>query len=147
MGIPDLFLGKAITGVLLAFVQATLLMLITGGLAHEPVLILLTLLLGSILVTGIGFLVASVSRDMMSVLGWGILALLVMVIPSLVIFLPGIATNWVKIIPTYYLTDTVYRAVNFAVSWSDVWQNLAATLAFAVLFVALGIIALRRKFS
>lgn len=147
MSVPDLFLGKAITGVLLAFVQAMLLMLITGGLVHEPVLILLTLLLGSILVTGIGFLVASVSRDMMSVLGWGILALLVMVIPSLVIFLPGIATNWVKIIPTYYLTDTVYRAVNFPVNWGDIWQNLAATLAFAVLFVALGIIALRRKFS
>ena len=147
LGIPDFFLGKGITGVGLAFSQAALLMLVTGGLNREPVLVLLTLLLGSILATGIGFLVASVSRDMMSVLGWGILALLVLIIPSMVIFLPGIAANWIEIIPTYYLADTVYRVLNFDASWGDVWQNLAATLGYAVLFVALGIAALRRKFT
>jgi ABC-2 type transport system permease protein len=147
VGIPDLFLAKSITGVTLAFTQATLLMLITGGLSQEPVLVLLTLLLGSMLVTGIGFLVASVSRDMMSVLGWGILALLIMIIPSMVIFLPGIATNWIEIIPTYYLVDTVYRVLNFGAGWGDVWQNLAAALLFAALFVGLGIAALRRKFT
>lgn len=147
MGVPDLFLGKSITGVILALSQVTLLMLITGGLEREPVLVLLTLLLGSILVTGIGFLVASVSRDMMSVLGWGILAMLIMIIPSLVIFLPGITTNWIKIIPTYYLVDTVYRVLNFEAGWSDVWQNLVVTLLFAMLFVGLGVAALRRKFT
>ena len=147
MGIPDLFLGKSITGVILAFSQVTLLMIITGGLDQEPMLVLLTLLLGSILVTGIGFLVASVSRDMMSVLGWGMLALLIMIIPSLVIFLPGIGTNWIEIIPTYYLVDAVYRVLNFEASWVDVWQNLVATTAFAALFVVLGIAALRRKFT
>jgi len=147
LGIPDLFLAKSITGVTLAFSQATLLMLITGGLSHEPVLVLLTLLLGSVLVTGIGFLVASVSRDMMSVLGWGMLALLIMVIPSLVILLPGVASNWIEIIPTHYLVDTVYRVLNFEASWGDVWQNLTAALLFAALFVVLGIAALRRKFT
>ena len=147
MGISDLFLAKSITGVILAFSQTTLLMLVTGGLDQEPVLVLLTLLLGSVLVTGIGFLVASISRDMMSVLGWGMLALLVMIIPSLVIFLPGIATNWIEIIPTHYLVDTVYRVLNFEAGWGDVWQNLVATLLFAALFVVLGIVALRRKFT
>ena len=147
MSISDLFLGKAITGVILAFVQAALLVLVTRGLTREPVLVLFTLLLGSILVTGIGFLVASISRDMMSVLGWGMLALLVMIIPSLVVLLPGIATNWIEVIPTYYLVDTVYQVLNFEAGWADVWQNLVATAVFAALFVALGILALRRKFT
>lgn len=147
LGIPDLFLGKSITGVGLAFSQVVLLMLVTGGLQQEPALVLLTLLLGSVLVTGIGFLVASISRDMMAVLGWGMLALIILVIPSLVVFLPGIATNWIEIIPTYYLVDTVYRVLNFEASWGDVWQNLVATLLYAALFVALGIVALRRKFT
>jgi ABC-2 type transport system permease protein len=65
----------------------------------------------------------------------------------MVIFLPGIATNWIEIIPTYYLVDTVYRVLNFGASWADVWQNLVAALLFAALFVVLGIAALRRKFT
>jgi ABC-2 type transport system permease protein len=70
-----------------------------------------------------------------------------MIIPSLVIFLPDITTNWIKIIPTYYLVDTVYRVLNFEAGWGDVWQNLAVTLLFAMLFVGLGVAALRRKFT
>jgi ABC-2 type transport system permease protein len=147
MSISDMFLGKTITGVFLAFTQATILVLVTGGLDREPVLVLVALLLGSLLVTGIGFLVASISRDMMAVLGWGMLALLVMLIPSLVVFLPGFATDWLQIIPTHYLVDTVYRVLNFEASWADVWQNLVAMTAFSVLFMVLGIVALRRKFT
>jgi ABC-2 type transport system permease protein len=64
----------------------------------------------------------------------------------MVIFMPGIATNWIEIIPTHYLVDTVYRVLNFEASWGDVWQNLVAILLYAVLFVSLGIVALRRKF-
>ena len=147
LGITDLFLSKSITGVGLAFSQVTLLMLVTGGLREEPVLILLALLLGSVLVTGIGFLVASISRDMLSVLGWGVLALLVLAIPSLAISTPGLASDWIAIIPSYYLVNTVHQVLNFGASWGDVWPNLVATLLFALLFVTLGIVALRRKYT
>lgn len=147
MSISDLFLGKGITGVLLAFVQVVLLMLITGGLQNQPLLILTTLFLGSVLVTGLGFLVASASRDMMSVLGWGILTILILAIPALVIFLPGITSDWIQVIPTYYLVDTVYRVLNFDAGWSDVWPNLLAIILFSAAFIGLGVAALRRRFA
>ncbi|NDJ62953.1 MAG: ABC transporter permease, partial [Chloroflexi bacterium] len=66
MNIGHLFVGKGVTGVGLAFVQATFLLLITGSLGIQPLIILTALLLGALLVTGLGFLIASVARDIMS---------------------------------------------------------------------------------
>ena len=143
--VEGLFVGKGIFGTLFAFVQVALLMALTGGLNESPLLILTALLLGSLLVTGIGFLMASVSRDLLSVMAWGILVILVLAIPSFVVLLPGIASNWIKLIPSHYLVDTVYRVINFGAGWSDVVTNLAILLGFSLIFMALGIFSLRRK--
>lgn len=147
LSVEGLFLGKGLTGASMAFVQVTLLMGVTGGLGRQPLLILLALLLGSMLVTGIAFLMASVSKDMMSVMGWGVLALLLLAIPSLNALLPGLTSDWIKIIPSYYLVDTVYRVVNFGAGWGDVTLNLLILLASALVFLGLGVVVLRRKFT
>jgi ABC-2 type transport system permease protein len=144
--VEGLFLGKGITGVSLAFVQAALLMAVTGGLSQQPVLVLTALLLGALLVTGVGFLMSSAAKDMMSVIAWGVLALLVLSIPSFGVMFPGVISDWVKVIPSYYLVDTVYQAVNLDAGWSDVWPNLLMLLAFAAAMLGLGVVFLRRKF-
>lgn len=144
--VPDLFLSKGIVGVGLAFGQAALLMAITGGLRHQPLIILVALLLGAAMVTGLAFLVASAARDFMSVIGYGMLALIVLAIPGIAVALPGFISNWVRVLPSYYLVDAVHRVVNFGAGWAEVGANLAALAAFTALFVALGIAALRRRF-
>lgn len=145
--VPDLFLSKGIVGVGLAFGQAVLLLAITGGLARQPIIILLALLLGSAMVTGLAFLVASVARDFMSVIGYGTLALIVLAIPGMAVALPGFISGWVRILPSHYLVDTVHRVVNFGAGWGDVGLNLVILAGFSALFVALGIVALRRRFA
>jgi ABC-2 type transport system permease protein len=140
-----LFLSKGITAVTLVFSQVLLLLLVTGGLRREPLLLLVTMLLGSLLITGISFLISSVGRDMMSVMGWGMLALIVLAIPSFNILLPGLTTGWIKALPSYYLVDTVYRVINFEAGWSDVAGNLLALLLFSVAFIGLGIYAMSRR--
>ncbi len=145
VSVLDLFLSKGLFGVGLAFSQIVLLMLLTGGLRNEPLLMLVTLLLGAILVTGIGFLVASMAGDMMSVLAWGMLAIVVLAIPALVLFLPGITSGWIQLIPSYYLVDTVHLVINFGAGWADVWTNLVILGLFGLLFGALGIVMLRRR--
>lgn len=143
----SLFLGKAVTGVGLAFAQAFLLMAVTGGLSREPLLITLALLLGALLATGIAFLIASVARDMMSVMAWGMLAILVLALPAFTVLIPGIASQWLQILPSHYLVDTVYRVANLEAGWADMTGNLLALAAFSVAFFSLGALALRRKFQ
>jgi ABC-2 type transport system permease protein len=107
--------------------------------------VLSALLLGSLLVTGVGFLMASAGKDMMSVIGLGVPAILILAIPSFGVLFPGSISDWIKVIPSYHLVDTVRQVTSFGAGWSDVWGNLATLLGFDLVLVALGIVALRRR--
>ncbi|MCK4368524.1 MAG: ABC transporter permease [Dehalococcoidales bacterium] len=147
MTVIDLFVAKGITGVGLAFVQAVLFMSIVGGMSRQPLIILVALLLGAVLVTGVGFIIAAVSKDFMSVLGWGVLSFIILLIPSFSVIAPGVITGWIKILPSYYLVDTVHRAANFGSGWGDVGINLLILLGFSLAILWIGITVLRRKFQ
>ncbi|MEF3275092.1 MAG: ABC transporter permease [Chloroflexus sp.] len=142
-----LFVAKSLFGSLFAFGQAVVLMAITGGLAHAALLNLTALLLGSVLMTGVAFLIAALGRDLMSVMGWGMLALLILALPSFNILVPGLAAEWVQLIPTHYLVDTIYRSLNFGAGWSEVGVNLAPLAGSALLLLALGMVILQRRFA
>ncbi len=142
-----LFISKAISGVSLAFIQAVILLIITGGLQQQPGIILLALLLGSLLVTGLSFLVASLARDLMSVIAWGMLVMIVFIIPAFNVLLPGLASDWLKAIPSYYLVDILHQVINFDAGWNLMQTNLLLLAAFAVVFLGLGVVALRRRLS
>ncbi|MFC1945720.1 ABC transporter permease [Chloroflexota bacterium] len=142
----ELFVGKAIIGVGLAFVQALLFMAIVGGLSVQPVIIILTLLLAAIMVTGLGFLVAAVSKDFMSVLAWSMPIFIIMMVPAFGVLFPGSITGWIKVIPSYYLVDTVHRAASFGSGWGDLWSNLLILAGFCAVFLLAGILILGRKF-
>jgi ABC-2 type transport system permease protein len=144
--IGGLFLAKGLTGVGLAFGQSTLFMVATGSLVRHPALLLTALFLGAVLVTGIGFLIGSLGKDLTSVMTCGIPVLIVLSIPAFGVMFPGLISDWVRFIPSFYLADTIHQAANFQAGWGDVWGNLVILLAFDVVFVALGVTALRRKF-
>jgi ABC-type Na+ efflux pump permease subunit len=145
--VRELFTGKSITGVGMAFLQALILIVITGGLSNQPVIILLALFLGALLATGIAFLLASSGSDLLGILAWGILAILILILPALGIIFPGTISNWAKLIPSYYLIDTVNRAINYGISNQQAVTNLVILLLIDVVFLWLGITALRRKIT
>jgi len=146
MTVRGLFTAKLIMGVSLAFVQALLFMAVTGGLSQQPLIIILALLLGAIMATGIGFLVASGSKQMTTVMAWGMPAIIVLSVPAFGVLVPGTVSDWVKAVPSYYLVDAVYQAANFNTGWSDLWNNLLVLLGFDIAFVWLGITVLGRKY-
>ncbi len=147
VSVKDLFAAKGITGITLAFGQGVLFMAVVGGLNDQPVIIILALLLAALLVTGVGFLIASLAKDMMSVLAWGVLALVILVIPGMGVMFPGMITEWAKVIPSYYVVDTVDRVANYGSGWPDIWQNLLILVAFSGAFLLVGMMALRRRFQ
>ena len=147
VSVKDLFAAKGITGITMAFGQGALFMALVGGLNQQPVIVVLALLLAALLVTGIGFLIASLAKDMMSVLAWGVLALVILVIPGMGVMFPGVITGWAKVIPSYYVVDTVDRVANYGSGWPDIWLNLLILVAFSAAFLLVGMVALRRRFQ
>jgi ABC-2 type transport system permease protein len=142
-----LFIAKGTVGVGLAFFQSLVFLAVTGGLSQQPLLIIVALLLGSLLVTGLGFLLASVATDIMSVMAWGVPIILLLALPAFSLLLPGITTDWVKILPSHYLIETVYEAATLNLGWADAGTTLLILAAFSLAFMGLGIVVLRRKFQ
>ncbi len=138
--------AKAILGVALAFLQVVLFAAIVGSLTREPGLLILVLLAGSLLVTGLGFLVASLSRDMMGVTSWGMIIVVIFFIPSVGVLVPGFISNWAGIIPSYHLTDAVNRITNYGAGFGDISGHLLVILAWSVAFAVTGTVLLRRRY-
>ena len=143
--IKDLFTAKAILGILMAFTQALLIVVVIGGMNVQPAIIALAIFLGSVLVTAIAFLMAAMGKDLISVMAWGVPAMVILIIPAFAIMSPGAISDWVKVIPSYYLTDTVYQTSNLSAGWGDIWSNLVILFGFNVVLLGAGILALRRK--
>lgn len=145
--IGGLFTAKTITGVLLAFTQSFLLLLLVGGLSRSPLQIVVALLLGALLFTAVGFLLGALGRDFMSVMAWGIPVIIVLAVPAIGFMLPGTLSRWVRVIPSYYLVDVLHRAINFGAGWQALSANLMILALFDVVLFALGIEVLRRKLT
>jgi ABC-2 type transport system permease protein len=145
MSVRDLFTAKLIMGVSLAFIQGALFMTIVGGLNIQPSIILIGLLLGSIMFTGTGFLIASLAKDMLTSMGWGITAILIYAIPAFGVMFPGTVTDWARFIPTYYLTNIIHQVSNLNAGWSEIWLDLLILMVFNILIVWGGIMAIGRK--
>jgi len=131
----------------LAFGEVALFMVATRSLDRNPLLLLVALFLGAIMVTGISFLLGALGKDLMSVMAWGIPVLIIVSIPAFGVMFPGTISDWAKFIPSYYLVDTVHQAANLRGGWGDLWGNLVILVGFDILFIVLGVTALRRRFT
>jgi ABC-2 type transport system permease protein len=141
----EIFSAKGLMSVGLSFLQTVLLVAVTGGLSSQPVLVLLALLLGALLVTGVGFLIASVARGYLSAIGYGTLALLLLGLPAFNLLFPGTVSRWVSYIPSYYLVDTLHLLMNFQADWSAVRLNLSILLVLSLAVLLVGKLALDRR--
>lgn len=102
--------------------------------------------INALLVTGIGFLMGAAGKDFLSVLGYGIPAIILLSIPAIGIAFPGLLTGWVRIVPSHYLAETLHQVVNFNAGWRQVGMNLIILLAIDIALLSLGVLVLRRKF-
>jgi len=143
--IVDFFSAKVVFGMLMAFSQGLLIMAIIGGLGTQAGIVILTLFLASLVVTGVGFIAGAFSKDNMSAVSWSFVAMMALLMPAMTALTPGAVSPWVKIIPSYYFVDTLHRAGNFGMGFGDLWSNLLIMAGFAAAFISLGIFALRRK--
>lgn len=147
MGTGEFFAAKGVISVAMVFTQVVVLMLVVGALKSNPLIILTTLLFGALLVTGIGFLMGAAGRDMLSVMAWGVLAMLLLGAPAFGVIFPGTMTGWAKVIPSYYLVDTLHQVINFGAGWSQISNNLLLLLVWDVALLSTGVAVLKRKFA
>jgi ABC-2 type transport system permease protein len=141
----DFLAAKGILGTAVAFVEATAIMALVGGLRDQIPVLLLTLLLGGALVTGLGMISGAYGRDFVAVLFLSMTFMVPLMIPAFAVLFPGTAAGWVRALPSYPLVDTIVRVTTEGAGWGDVAASLLQLSLWCVALFALGVLVLRRR--
>jgi ABC-2 type transport system permease protein len=143
--VADLLTAKGLTGTVLAFGQAGLVLLLVGAFAHEPLLLLLALLIGSVMTAGFGMLAGSAGRDFMTTIFISMVFIIPMAVPAISALFPGAASVWVQVLPTYGFIETIVGVTAYGETWADVTGYLLMSVAWCVVIFAAGWFILRRR--
>lgn len=143
--VSEVIAAKGILGTAAAFVEAVLIMALIGGLATQPALVLLALLLGSALVTGLGLVAGAYGKDFIAVLFLSMTFMIPLMVPAFAALFPGSAGVWVQALPSYPLVATIVEVTTQGAGWGDVAGHLLALLGWCVAAFAAGVLVLRRK--
>lgn len=141
----DFFVSKGIVGLITTIIPGLLFIIVTVGFKNFGPIFLI-LLAGSIFMISIGFLVGAFGHDIMSVIAWGSMFLIILILPVMNVMAPGSLTGWVKIIPTYYISEPLHRVINFGARIKDIAPSILIVLGWSTVLFALGGFSLRRRF-
>lgn len=141
----EFLLAKVVVGTGLAFSQAVLLLGLIGALGTGTLTLLVALLLGSLLVTGVGLLAGSTGRDFLGIVFWTMLFIIPLTVPAIAGLFPGAAAPWVVALPTYGLVATITAVTVDGAPFSAVAGDLGVVAVWCVVVLAAGLFVLRRK--
>lgn len=144
--VGDIFFSKGVMGLITTLIPSILFILITTQFKNFP-LIFLMLLLGSLLAISIGFLIGSIAKDMMSIIGYGFVIFILIIIPSFNVLSPGTLSSWVKIIPAYYLVDGLHKIINFNSPFLSLLPNILILIISQGILFLFGSLILKRRLS
>lgn len=141
----DFLTAKAVLGTGLAFTEAALLMAAIAGFGPNPGIVLVTLLLGALLVTGFGMVAGTLGRDFLGVLFWSMAFMVPLTIPAFGVLFRGDPAPWIKALPTYGLVETIVAVTADGEGWGAVAPALAGLAAWGVACLVLGTLVLKRR--
>jgi len=141
----DILAAKGLLGTVLAFAQALLLLLVTRSLVGNTPALLLAVLLGALLVSGIGLYIGAAGKDFIGTLFLGVLFLFPLMIPAFALLFPGTASVWVQVLPSYGIVQAMVGAVTYHQSFAELTGYFAGAALWVVVVFALGWLALKRK--
>lgn len=141
----QLITAKMTFGTALAFSEAVLVGVLIGAFGTSPALILVALLLGAVVVTGLGLIAGSFGRDFMDTLILGLLLMIPLMIPAMAALFPGSGPDWVKVLPTYGVVDVVVQASAGALTWAQAALPLLLLVGWGLILGALGAWTLNRR--
>jgi len=141
----QLIAAKMLFGTALAFSEAVIVGLLIGAFGTSPMLILVALLLGAVVVTGLGLLAGSFGRDFMDTLIIGILLMIPLMIPAMAALFPGSGPAWLPLLPSYGVVHVVVEASAGTLTWSQAAVPLLSLAAWGLVLSALGAATLNRR--
>ena len=143
--LTDVLAAKGVIGTLLAFTEATIVLLLIRGFGPAPGIVLVAIFLGAIMVTGIAMISGAAGKDFVSTMLLGMIFLIPLAVPAFAVLFPGSAAPWVRILPSYGLVQAIVGTSFYGYGWADSARYLLILTGWCAVFAAAGILILRRR--
>jgi ABC-2 type transport system permease protein len=143
--VAHLLAAKGVTGTVLAFGQAVILLVAIASFGNEPLLLLTGVLVGSVMVSGVGMIAGSAGRDFMTTLFTSVILMVPLAIPAIAALFPGTASAWVQVLPTYGVVQTIVGVTVYGFDWAEAAGYLALAAGWCVALFGAGWLMLRRR--
>jgi ABC-2 type transport system permease protein len=143
--VGDVLAAKIILGTLLAFAQAVVLLLAVDALGEGAILLLLIVLLGALMVTGIGMITGSAGKDFMATLLYGMIFMALLAVPAFGPLFPGMTSPWIKALPSYGIVEGMLGTVVYGRGWAESLPYLVLIIAWDIFIVGSGLLVLKKK--
>ena len=141
----DVLLAKGIVGTLLAFSQALLVLVVTRAFGPGWGVLLLATLLGAMLMAAIGMLTGAAGKDFIGTLFYGMVFLIVLMVPAIAQLFPGSAAPWIQALPSYGLVEAMTGSSVYGLGFGDLAGHLATAAVWTAVLFGLGWWVLGRK--
>lgn len=133
----EVFAAKGALGVLISVVMAVVTLWLNRAWGGEPLLLLLSLVLGAIMAAAIGLLLGAFVRDVTTLFSVVKAGGIVLYAPALIYMFPEVPAWIGRLFPTYYLLQPVVEIVQQGASWAQVGPQLAILALLNVVLLAI----------
>ena len=137
VSIGEIFTSKAVIGVILAVIMATLTMAISGLIGPSFPALLLVLSMGAVLAAEIGILAGALINDMNTLFAFWKFGGLLLFGPAIIFMFPGIPLWIGYIFPTFYVVKPVVDLSINGLGFASVTLYLAI---LAVIIILMGLV-------
>ncbi len=144
--IGDVLASKSIFGTGMALAQGVIVLGLVGAFTAENWwLLIVALLLGSMMFTGVAMIVGAAGKDFLGQLFYAMAFTVPLILPALSVLWPGSAALWVQVIPTFPVLDSLVNITLYDAGWDEVWRSFGFAAAWVAVLYGAGLFTLKRK--
>ncbi len=144
--IADILAAKSIFGTGMALVQGLIVLALVGAFtAQNWWLLVIAMLLGSMMFTGVAMVVGAAGKDFLGQLFYAMALTVPLILPAFSVLWPGSAALWVQAIPTFPILDALVNITIYDAAWADVWRSFGFALVWVAVLYGAGLFTLKRK--
>lgn len=143
--IGEIVLAKGLLGVIIGVLMGVVILLLNQALGSQPWLLVMLLFLGSIMAAGMGLLVGSIVKSIISFFASVKIFAVLLYVPVIVYLFPGIP-QWIgKVFPTYYIVEPIVEISQRGGGWPEIATDVFVLIGLNIVLIALVAFTISKK--
>ena len=143
--IEEVVLAKGLLGVIMGLFMGIVILIVNQSMGSQPGLLVMVLLLGTIMASAMGLLLASLVKDIMTFFASIKIIGLLLYAPVIIYLFPSLP-QWIgNLFPTYYIVEPIVEVSQRGGGWAQIAPEVITLVVLNVVIVGLVAFILKKK--